>query len=218
VFKPFDNKVRARIAGQELDIAEAVVGKWFALAFAYDAATGAFESYVDGGFVCHGHLPVYGRPYLMRLLGDQLREHTARISHAAGYAKADFRQHGPSTSRRTDALLRVQEPHDPLWRATPLRTLASEEYGRYVTGERGHAGNGGAFAQADTAFRPRTMKAHALFIFTGLARASALTVLTNLIPTSSRAVASVVVRVQVNSGDQSAGYSSWCRRQAIRWV
>jgi hypothetical protein len=59
VFKPFDNKVRARIAGQELDIAEAVVGKWFALAFAYDAATGAFESYVDGTYAT-GTFPVYG--------------------------------------------------------------------------------------------------------------------------------------------------------------
>jgi hypothetical protein len=148
-FKLFDNKVRARIAGQELDIAEAVVGKWFALAFAYDAATGAFDPTSTvfrmprAPFQC-----MVRRPYLMRLLGDQLREHNCACASAAVcYAKADFRQHGPSTSRRTDATLRVQEPHDPLRGEQRSTDAGVRLYGRYVTGERVAAWSNGAFAQ-----------------------------------------------------------------------
>jgi hypothetical protein len=194
-----------------------VVGKWFALAFAYDAATGAFESYVDGGFVCHGHLPVYGRPYLMRLLGDQLRN-TLRASATLPFMRKltfDNMVLAPAADRRPPTRPRTSRSSVA---SIALRTLASEEYGRYVTGERGQQATVARSHKADAAFRPRTMKAHALFIFTGLARASALTVVTNRIPTSSRAVASVVVRVQVNSGDRVQDIRAGARRQAIRWV
>jgi hypothetical protein len=212
VFKLFDNKVRARIAGQELDIAEAVVGKWFALAFAYDAATGAFESYVDGVSYATGTFPVYGSTPVFdaAFLGANYGNTIGmRISHAVCYArKLTFdnmvlAQVGGPTPSYASKNLTI-----PFVASNALRTLASEElYGRYVTGERVAAWGNGAFAQADAAFRPTYDESTRSLHFTGLGAglgASNL-VLTNPDPRIVESGGfSVVVRVQVNSGDQSA--------------
>jgi hypothetical protein len=57
-----------------------VVGKWFALAFAYDAATGAFDP-TSTVFHATGTFQCMDDAYLMRP-GITTRELVLRISHA----------------------------------------------------------------------------------------------------------------------------------------